>query len=78
MLRYVREYASYQYASGFTDMCASDQALTVCVSHNVLRNTGIGAWVRGWWQCGGCGMSMSRCVGTEVDCPFVHCYGGII
>lgn len=74
VLRYGREYAFYLDASCFTDTRSSDRALTVPDCHIVLRDTDDGAWVRCWLHCDGCGMSVSRCVSIEVDCPFVHCY----
>lgn len=57
-----------------TEMCESDPALTVPDRHNVLHGMNSRAWVKRWLHCGGSGLSLSHCVGSEVDCSFVCCY----
>lgn len=72
--RYVREYASCPDELHLTDMRASDCAFTIRDPHNVLCETEVGAWVNRWWHCGGYGISLLLCVGSEVDCGSIRCY----
>lgn len=34
----------------------------------------ISAWIWRWMHYSGRGTGMSRCISTEADCPFLHCY----
>lgn len=68
------EHVAHLEASRFINMHASDRALTFLVRHSVLCDTDIGSWEKCGLHCGGRGMSASRCVGSEVDCPFRCCY----
>lgn len=70
----MRDYLSYLDASTFTEIRESDCALTIRDHHIVLRYTHMGARVKRWLHCGGCGLSVSRCVPSKVDCPFVLSY----
>lgn len=71
VLRCVGEYASYLVASRFTDMLARPRALTVCDRHSVLSDTDVGEWVNRWLLCRGRSMSVSRCICSKLDYPFV-------
>lgn len=51
-------------------MRRSDRALGVYDRHSVLHDTDVGAWEKYWLPFGGCAMSLSRCVSSDVDCPF--------
>lgn len=70
---YVQEYASYLDAVGFTDMRASDRALSIRDWHSLLRGSNGIAWVKCWLHCGGHGMYVLRRVGSGVDCPIFRC-----
>lgn len=70
----MRQYASYLDALRFMDIRASNGELTIRDRHNLLGNTDVGTWVKGWLHCGGRDMSMWRCVSSEDDSPFVWCY----
>lgn len=70
---YLREYASYLHASHSTDIPASNRALTVHDLHKLLCDTKDGSWVNCPLHRGGRGMSVSRYISSELDCPFA-CY----
>lgn len=74
----MREYTSYLDVSLFTDMHASDRVLTVGDRYNVLRDPNAGTWAKRWLQCGGCCLSVSCCIGSEVYCPFDCFYEEIV
>lgn len=70
--RYVREYASYSDPLRLTDMRASNLAMTIPDRHNALCDTEVRTWVKRWLHCRGLGMSVSPCIRSEVECPFVR------
>lgn len=74
MWRYVLEYASYLDVLRFTEMQASDGALTVCDCQILLRDANVAARVKRWLQCGALGLSVPCCAGSALDCDFVLCY----
>lgn len=52
-------------------------ALTIRNRNTIIRVTAVDAWVKFWLHCGGRGMSVSHCVSSAADMPFVSCYGGV-
>lgn len=65
---------SYLDASRFTDRPVSDRSLTVRDRHNEVRDTDVGTQVKLQLHCGERGLFVSRCIGSEVDCPFIRIY----
>lgn len=72
-----QENASYLKASLYTDMHACDSAFTAHDRHNVLCNSDAGLFVKRWGHCGRRDISVSRCIGSEVEWPFVSCSGEV-
>lgn len=73
----VWECAFYLDVSRFTEMRASDPALTLCDRHNVLLDSDVGSLVKRLLPSCGRGLSQLRCIASGVDCPFVRCYGEV-
>lgn len=77
MSGYAREYASYLTASHFRDMLVRYHALKIRDVWNAMRDTDVGASVKRWLQCGGSGMFVFCCVGSDVYSNFVCCYDDV-
>lgn len=65
MYRFEREYARHLDVVCFTDMHASDCALSVRNRQIVLSDTDVGEWVERWLHCGECSVSVSHCRGSD-------------